>query len=87
MKGVFDFLTLILLALGVLLLIMGVSNYKSRKEKFDVRYFRYAMGVSFLMSALLRIFTGGFPLWEVIAIIAIFIIANMLASIRSKKYT
>jgi len=65
---------------------MGIKNYKSQKEEFDVRYFRYGMGTSFLLLGLLRIFTGRVPLWMVIVIILIFITTSLLTHIKRKKH-
>lgn len=82
----FDILSLTWLVVGVALLLMGIKNYKSQKEKFDVRYFRYGMGMSFLLLGLLRTFTGKAPLWMIIVIILIFITTSILTHIKRKKH-
>lgn len=81
----FDILSLTWLVVGVALLLMGIKNYKSQKEKFDVRYFRYGMGISFLLLGLLRTFTGKAPLWMIIVVILIFITTSLLTHIKRKK--
>lgn len=82
----FDILSLTWLVVGLALLLMGIKNYKSQKEKFDVRYFRYGMGMSFLLLGLLRTFTGKAPLWMIIVVILIFITTSLLTHIKRKKH-
>ena len=85
MEGTFDILTLFWLVIGSLLLFMGLKNYKSQKGKFDVRYVRYEIGISFLLLGFARIFTTKATLWVSIPIVLIFFIFNMLIHIRNKK--
>ncbi|WML33655.1 hypothetical protein [Clostridium sp. OS1-26] len=87
MKVVFDILTLTWLVFGTALLLIGLKNYKSHKEKFDVRYFRVGLGISFLLFGFLRIFTGTTPFWVIIVVILIFIIINILIYIKNEKDT
>lgn len=89
MRGVFDFVSLTWLVLGVIILLMGVNNYNSSKEKFDVRYFRYAIGISFLLLVLVKYFIGftsrGIKI-AIIAVIIIFIVECLLSYIVSKNH-
>ena len=82
----FDIISLTWLVVGIALLLMGIKNYKSQKEEFDVRYFRYGMGINFLLMGLLRTFTGKTPLWMIVVIILIFITTNILTHIKRKKH-
>jgi len=85
LEGTFDILTLFWLVSGLLLLFMGLKNYKSQKEKFGARYVKYEIGISFLLLGFARIFTTKATPWVSIPIVLIFFIFNMLIHIRNKK--
>lgn len=75
------------LIFGALLLILGLKNYKSHKDNFDVRYFRYATGISLILSGVARVFIIKNRAWIIIiAIILIFSIFETATYIRKKKH-
>ncbi|MDF2880807.1 MAG: hypothetical protein K0R54_1364 [Clostridiaceae bacterium] len=85
MKLVFDYLACFWIFLGALFILIGKINYKSSKENFGTRYYRYCCGVCFLYSAFLEVFNiiNSFLLISGISII--FLIKIILTWFAKKK--
>lgn len=85
MKLVFDNLTCFWIILGALFILIGKTNYKSSKENFETRYYRYCYGVCSLYSAFLEVFNIMNSFILISGILVIFLIKIILTWFAKKK--
>lgn len=86
MIGIFDFYIVLWIIIGLLLIILGLKNFKSSKDNFYGRYLRVGNGIVFMLYALLRLFFNT-NLWlGVILCVGINIIVGGLTYIKHKRH-
>lgn len=85
MKLVFDNLACFWAFMGALFILIGRTNYKSSKENFETRYYRYCCGVCLLYSAFLEVFNIINSFLLISGILIIFLIKIILTWFVKKR--